>query len=246
MIDIITTTPDDTRDAEVWTPLRVSCKLVEPIIYYQDGLNLDGPLQFGAFQEWRLSGGDPDALPPLQSPDPVDFTLPIATWRCGEQWGWCTSDVQAEWGFSQPIPFRGPTCTDPMRWWTHTNSVNTSSGRFKPTDLRYPAVTPDTHLEWYVLGDPDGVARLLRHVPNLGKKHNLGCGTLHADFDGTPQWTVEEIEDDYSIERDGILTRRMPARWPAEGRPGFGPIRAPNWHRARYVQSVEAGARSRA
>lgn len=239
---MITDTPDDTRDDPRWSPLRVTCEFDSPVIHTWCGLNLDGPLQRAAFERWCADGGDVADLPPLTGAVAVDFDLPVATWRHDEHWGWCTSDAQADWLYTEPVPFRGPTPHDTMKRFTVARSVNVSSGAYKPIDAKMPGHTPLGPVTWWVLGDADGLRKLLSRVRYIGAKHNLGYGKIKQTLRGAPIWRVEEIEDDHSITRDGQLTRRMPAGF-AAGRPGYGPCRAPRWHRSRYIECVEAATR---
>lgn len=234
-------------DPATYRPLRVSCIVVSAILHNRDGLNLDGLLQYGAFVEWKINGGDVTELPPINGPKAVDFDMPVQRWREGDVWGWHTSDVIVEWEWSEPRAYRGPTPIGRLKHFAREASVNVASGTFKATDLRFESVWPrDGELAWHVLGNAAGVAQLLTHVAYIGKKHNLGAGKVRAALDGTPEWCVEEVEHDYSlIDADGRLARRMPARFVEGGRPGFGPIRAPNWHRSRWVESVEAGSVAR-
>lgn len=245
----------DDRGDERWRPLLVSCRVVQPVIYYGDGLNLDGLLAFGAFQE--LSDMEKSSLGPLNAPWVEDFEMPVAKWACprpddrpvderlltadGELWGWCSSDVQSAWEGRQPYDVRKMPPADEIKRLTRDRGVNVINGRFKGSNVKYEGWWPvEGLLTWYVLGDKEGVERLLRHVPNVGKLHNHGYGKVDCTLNGEPIWRVEEIENDYSIEdASGSLTRAMPAGY--QGRDGHrvdAPIRAPRHHRSRYVACV--------
>jgi len=245
---------DDRHDPR-WAPLRVSCRVVTPVIYHGDGLNLDGLLAFGAYQE--LSEEQKKSLVPMASPWVEDFDMPVAKWSApaptidgvypvslltpkGHIWGWCTSDVQCEWSDRQPYDVRQMPATDAMRRLTDSKVVNTASSRYKGANKRYAGWWPvDGELVWYVLGNAEKVSKLLRHVPNIGKMHNHGYGKVECDLSGIPIWTVEEADHDYSIERDGELTRAMPEGYggrEAVGKPA--PVRAPRHHRSRYVPCI--------
>ncbi len=237
----------DTRADPRWRPLEVSCQLVTPALYYGDGLNLDGPLAYAAFRAL-----DEDTRAQLGPPDGSwneDFRLPVATWTApldggqqvdprlcndqGDLWGWCTSDVVATWEGRQPYAVRGPTAHDRMRRMTDDPAVNTSSGRFKPYDLRYEGWWPTGgRLTWYALGDAAAISESLLGVTSLGKRHCTGFGKIDCDLGGSPIWSIKEIDHDLSLDH-----RPMPYGW-REGALDIGPIRAPNRHRSRYAARV--------
>jgi len=59
-------------------------------------------------------------------------------------------------------------------------------------------------IEWYAVGDRAEIERLLCCVTHLGKKRSQGYGRVI-------RWEVEPIEQDWSIWKDGRLTRGVPA-----------------------------------
>jgi CRISPR type IV-associated protein Csf3 len=80
--------------------------------------------------------------------------------------------------------------------------VDTKSGKYKA--YRMPLVIQlFERLTWYAVGDPDAVFDLCRNITHIGKKSSQGLGAV--DY-----WTVEPWHEDWSVVRDGRLTRAMP------------------------------------
>ncbi|MDZ7703322.1 MAG: hypothetical protein U5L04_02415 [Trueperaceae bacterium] len=244
----------DTVDSSDFEPLRVSCELVEDVVYFDDGLNLDGPLQ------WAVYAGLPrkvrDQLPlPNSQPWLPDFELPVAKWTCpveeqhecddrlttpgGKLWGWCTTHVLGGWEKAGQAGVRKMAVDQPVKRWTDRKSVNLASGRFKPSDKTYPTRWTKRP-EWHVLGDKDALEELLARVTHIGKLRGQGRGRLKLDTKGRPDWTVEPIGS-FQMVRDGELLRRMPYGWHGIQRPARPmPVRAPHWHRCRWHLMMEA------
>jgi len=244
------------RDDDRWRPLKVTCTLIQPVLNPDDGLNLDGILSYGAYVS--MSHDLQDELPPVDdAPWLIDFDLPVARWSTpleaesaeqvddrlltpgGEVWGWSTSNQQAAWVERQKYDTYGRTPETAMKRETDKVVVNTSSGRYKPIAEHHEGLWPEGgQCVWYALGDPDGVADLLEHVPNIGAKHNVGYGKIECDLKGRPDWQVEVIDEDRSILDDGDLQRFMPLGFDDHYTSRPRPVRAPNWHRSRFIQCV--------
>ena len=116
--------------------------------------------------------------------------------------------------------------------WGKDVSVNLSGGQIKACDLKLPARWA-RRIIWYAVGDQSETLRLLRKVHAIGKLSHQGCGLVS-------EWRVEEWQHDWSIERDGHLTRVMPWGYHQEGG-GIGDqltIRAPYHHRSRLALAL--------
>jgi len=59
-------------------------------------------------------------------------------------------------------------------------------------------------VEWYCVGDSDEIRYLLSTVTHVGKKRSQGWGRV-------TEWRVEACSEDWSVQRDGKLTRGIPA-----------------------------------
>lgn len=220
------------------TPLRITATLAEPVIYYGDGMHLDGPLSYAAYMSMDASARA--SLPPMGSDWAIDMDLPLLRWRCsapegvdhrlldadGLLWGWCASAAHADWMAESKVYIRRRTAAGKMQRYTGDGSVNVASGRYKPMNKPYPtAVTRE--IVWYATGDAVAVGALLAHVPGVGKVVGHGHGRVLS-------WTVEEHDDDTAWQ-----ARRMPATWPgASGYPVHGAVRAPYHHPSRTAECV--------
>jgi CRISPR type IV-associated protein Csf3 len=86
-------------------------------------------------------------------------------------------------------------------------------------------------LEWWAIGDPDGVRDLLATITHLGARRGVGLGRVM-------RWRVEECEpwgDGFPVVLDGKPTRNLPLDWPgvAGSRVGFGVLSPPYWDQTR-------------
>lgn len=209
-------------------PLRITARMGEPVVTYGDGLHLDGILSYGAML------ADPEtaaSLPHISGPTAHDWPLPLARWIVGDEWGWCASAAHADWLVRSKAEVRKRTPTAEMTRLTRDRTVNVASGPFKPQDKAFPTLMA-LEVEWYALGAADGVRRLLDLVTHVGKLSAHGYGRVL-------EWEVAEAAEDWSIERDGELTRRMPAALRPHAAPGRGGLRAPYHHRSRMGACVE-------
>ena len=243
------------RDADKWTPMRVSCQVNTPIIDWGDGLYLDGPLQWARYAEYRDRFGDdlsdPNTLDWLR-----DFDIPVAKWSAdlqidhdcddrlltldGKLWGWCVSRVQIDESIRRKMAIRGKPPVERYKQYTDATTVKTSTGPDKPVDKIYPT-TVTNRLTWYVLGEPEGVRRLLERITSIGARRNVGFGEVKVDHIGVGQWSVEAIDEDRSLTHDGRLMRRMPFGWDGVERSArMMSVRAPHWHPCRRHMLMEA------
>lgn len=226
------------------TPFRVRAVMGEPLIYYHDGLHLDGLLAWGAYQAHVREHGA-DGIPNINAPWALDFDLPLARWQRpvpdgatlhpnlldadGMLWGWCASAGFAEWVAHGKMEFRKRPDLMRMARYTKNPSHHLGAGPFKAFDLAYPTELA-FEIEWYALGDRERCEALLCDVTHIGKKSKLGMGKVL-------RWEVEDIGHDWSIEKEGVLMRRMPRDG---GRPGT--IRAPYHHQSRRAPCAEVGS----
>lgn len=209
--------------------MTVTARMREPVIFYEDGMHLDGPLAYAAFREYQRAGGLP--LPPIAGEWAEDFGLPLGRWTRplpagaqvdrrlldaeGQVWGWMCSHVDAEWLGRGKMEYRKRPDTQAMARLTKAKSHNLGAGPFKAFDVAYPSLFA-RELRWVCVGDVDVVRRLLKLVTHVGKKSTSGMGAV-------AEWIVEPCEQVF-------IERRMPA----EGGM-LGAIRAPYHHVSRRV-----------
>jgi hypothetical protein len=236
------------------TPLRITAIMQEPVVYYGDGLHLDGPLAYGVFQS--LTPPERDVLPPIASEWASDFELPLDRWYCrvtapastddrlfatppkregnlkmGEVWGWKCSAAHADWVGSSNLDVTRPPPLRAIGRYSSAKRLEISSGRFKASLVPYPQRLSE-RLCWFAVGDPQWISRLLACVLSIGKFSSKGSGRVR-------KWLVEEWPHDWSIQQEGVLTRRMPVGYGLEGNSVFGAIRAPYHHASRRTLCVE-------
>ena len=184
MVDLIHTPPADTRASSTWRPLVVTAHMAEPVVTTDAVIHLDGVLAWGAFRAYERRRDRPP-LPPMTSAACVDFTIPLATWRFGDVWGWCAS--AAQW------PVQTIRSTEYVRRKPpeHEYKQYTSAGRYDialgPAKAHNKPITTSfcRTLTWYALGDRDAVAALLRDVTAIGKLVGHGHGVVM-------RWEVDE------------------------------------------------------
>lgn len=215
--------------ARSFEPVRVIAVLDEPVVYYGDGMHLDGILAVGAF---RLLPRDVrEALPPVHTQHAVDFDLPLARWNAGDAWGWKASAVHADWSCEGMAQVRKKPEVSKMQRFTADASLKIDGGPLKAKDMKFPTMFARV-LTWYAVGDIAEIKRHLAAVPGVGKLCNHGHGQV-------AEWRVEPFEHDWSIERDGLLTRVMPAAYRPDETPTFGGLRPPYHHYTRQGPRIE-------
>jgi hypothetical protein len=229
---------------ETMTPFRVRAIMGEPVIYSHDGMHLDGVLAWGAYIAHVREHGH-DSLPSINAPWALDFDLPLAKWTRpvpdgaqvaprllndnGMLWGWCASAAVADWVTHGKIEVRKRPDIQRMMRYATSPSLHLGAGPHKAFDVPYPTSFAFT-IEWYARGDRASCAEMLADVTHVGKKHKLGFGKVL-------RWDVEDMDDDWSVAKDGVLTRRMPRD---DGR--MAPIRAPYHHISRLAPCAEVGS----
>jgi CRISPR type IV-associated protein Csf3 len=237
--------PDNPKGG--WQPLRVTARMAEPVVWMGDGIHLDGILHAAASDlRRRLPAGH--KFPLICNDDWwQDFRLPLAKWSMqahpeprdhvhlrdsdGNVWGWCTSAAIADWAKDSQLEIRKKPAMNEMVRMSEDGSVNIGAGPMKAYNLTYPTRFAE-RIHWYVLGQEKGLRYLLDTITHIGKKHNLGLGRVIS-------WDVCGVDNDWSIMGpDNALMRRMPSSFDTTKYAEFGAIRAPYWHRSRYVYSI--------
>lgn len=221
-----------------YTPLRVRAWLRSPVVADQ-WLPLDGVL---LYQYTRFDMGSRDAsfsgASHLEQPKgeamrggriPVDY-VHGKDWyyRCSwAQWGPYV-DGQDAWSkrfdmtHAELIDFKG-----------RRGRIDTSAATYKA--YRMPVFyRAALWVEWYCVGDPRRVGELLYAVTHLGNKTSQGWGRVM-------RWEVEPWPDDWSVMRDGRLTRGVPVYHAPRGQAqvmGLYGVRPPYWDRRNQMDLV--------
>jgi len=241
-----------------YVPMRIVARMDEPIGYLDDLLHIDAAISYGVYHDLDIATRR--TIPPIQTTDwPVDLTLPLSSWwvdydaelhgevdprlmkrrRTGKNgtapqlWGWCASAANdTAWEARSKCEVRKKPALGEMRRYTDAKNHNLGTGFMKAYDLAIPTVLA-REVAWFSHGDPEHVRHLLsEYVPALGKKRNIGNGTVR-------EWVVEPCDVDRSVVVDGKAARRLPAGVP-DGTPRHGTIRPPYyWTAGRSVMAVE-------
>lgn len=219
-------------------PLRVRAVLRTPVIG-DPNLPLDSILfalvtrqDLGA-QEMTISGAsllaEPKGTPNRGTPVPL-ARVHAKDWyyrSSWAQWG-AFADGSDAWtkrvdqSLAYLVDFRG-----------RRGTINISSGEYKGYHMPvfYRAAL---FVEWYCVGDPDAIRALLPFATHLGKKPTQGWGRV-------AEWTVAEIDQDWSVWKDGVLMRGIPPyhndrlRNPKRGLYG---VRPPYWDQRNQMELV--------
>jgi len=148
-------------------------------------------------------------------------------------WGWCASAADdSVWAARGVLEVRKKPEAAKMVRYAKDKTLNTGAGATKAYDLSIPTVLA-REVVWYAHGDPDAIQALLTaHVPAIGKKRNIGSGTVR-------EWRVEQCDVDRSVvDEEGRLRRRIPLG-AVDGAPGYGGLRPPYYHASRLAACVE-------
>ena len=210
--------------------MRVKAIMDEPIIYYDDGMHLDGILSYAAYREYITNDNPP--LPPNNGPWAIDFDLPLEKWfrslpigskvdfrllEGGKVWGWYASKVIVNLVHYNKMEYRKRPPMNYMRYYTNSKNHNVGAGPLKAFNVSFPTMI-SRELHWFAKGDIESVRRLLNLVSNIGKKSTTGMGSVES-------WHVDECDP-------CPIYRRLPIE---DGTPRS--IRPPYHHISRHVLS---------
>lgn len=168
---------------------------------------------------------------PTRGEMPEEIRLPFGTWHIGKHWGWCASAL---------LPADGETPQETIVYFRKrfrddrismtTGVINTQAGAMRDYNLPYNVQLPDKFVA-YCLADRHTIHDLLRrNLKYIGQKKHRGMGLI-IDF------TVEVVENDYSLMCDGKSMRWLPT---AEGLREVR-LRPPYWNNNERVNCCEVG-----
>jgi hypothetical protein len=224
--------------------MRVAAVMAEPIVYYGDGLHLDGIL---ALAVWRaLPPQDRELVPPITDSWAVDFDLPLGRWRLpadpevghpqlreadGAVWGWLATQALNGWQLHRAHEVRKRPAVQELIEWTDTKAYNPGLGPMKSYDLSYPTFW-SPRVEWEAVGQPDAVRVLLtQQVYGIGKGCAKGMGRVL-------RW---EVEPALEVTAETVMARRrVPV--PQVEATAFAGIRPPYHHKSRECWLREPSA----
>lgn len=191
--------------SDSFQPLRVTAHLRAGVVADR-WLPLDAIL---LYQASRMRHGAQVATVPGGEPEKSDVRMPLTVVHPGEpywyyacSWAqpqpWWVAEGKDYWnkrfdeGFAYLVDFQG-----------RRGKVIIEQGRYKAYHMPvfYYAAA---RVEWYCIGDRAGIQALLSTVRQIGKKRSQGWGAVAG-------WEIEPAAEDWSVWKDGALTRGVPA-----------------------------------
>lgn len=220
------------------TNFCVTYRMSTPVSLAHPWINGDGLIAQVLMR--RLLG---DTLMSLPSKKPIDISclkLPLA--KTGSCWHCSVSQFNTDQKYVTKIYGRfdaeniGHVKTKKKR-------IPLMSGHFKSTMVSIPTSLA-TEVRFYARGSLDECKWLFANVTALGKDRNKGYGAVQS-------MNIEEVPEDWSLFRDGVVMRPIPVREMPEGwmQPGTQASvmnlthAPPYWNRAAAVQCVAPGSR---
>lgn len=207
-------------------PLKITFT-VDPAGVIFDPFN---PPMLDSLIDWCLSPmARTSKEPPTRSEEPEEIRLPLGTWHVGDNWGWCASAILPEGDVQETIRhYRKKFRVNRI---SLTNGMpNLQSGPTREYNLPFVAQLPDT-LVAYAIGDRKRIKDLFRrNLRYLGQKR-------HRSFGRIEDYTIEIIDDDYSLVRDGLAMRWLPD----DNGMRDVRLRPPYWNNTNRVTCCEIG-----
>jgi len=136
---------------------------------------------------------------------PYDVPLPLARWSVGDVWGWKASALFPDGETAESLVYWRKRLRQHRIELTE-GSPNTTNGVYRDWNMPLPLLLC-RRMVAYCVTDREGrrdIRRQLEKIRWIGKKRAHGRGRVIGV-------TVEQCEVDYSIARDGTLTRWMPS-----------------------------------
>jgi len=192
---------------------RVTARLQTGIVCDQ-WIPLDGILLYQACR--NRFGSQATTTPGGTAPPEVQLPLRIIHpgklhWYYACSWAqpqpWWVAEGQDHWNKRFDSKFADMVDFDSKR-----GKVIIEQGRYKAYHMPIFYYVADV-INWHCVGDAARIEELLSTVSHLGKKSSQGWGRVS-------RWTVETQAEDWSVRRDGKLTRGVPA-CDAEGPANF-------------------------
>ena len=159
---------------------------------------LDGLLQWLWLDERGLATSNPQSNQIIEAPIPLrkDCIKEVEFWACSAPF--YQQQIEEKTRYRKRWDYQDKHCN----WGKKKAKVNSSEGHTKSYDLPLRIVeTP--RIDWFCVGNPDEILSLLARCQNLGKKRSQGKGQVY-------KWEINEIDEDWSLYRNGKLTRPFP------------------------------------
>lgn len=237
---------------------RVTAHMEKPVVTFGDGIALDGPLQWAAYQKYE----DKSSLPDPHHEWCHDFKMPVETWvhantedqpifelderaltDDGHLWGWCTSNAQADWQYSGKTHVRKVSPSEDLKRMSSKARMNRASGQYKGANKPFP-YSYSEEIHWRVVTQsPSRLLEYLSIITHIGKLANHGWGKVQSTVQGEPEWSIEKMPQFKSWWKTGSgkIIARVPFGYKGctKQSPNLRPMRAPNWDQRRAAMMME-------
>jgi hypothetical protein len=210
-----------------FTPLKITFQLDGTGVYYDP----HEPLMLDSILAAACSHHHVHGEPPARDEEPFDVPLPLSRWQHSGTWGYRASALFPEGDTLETLRFWRKRLRQ-NRIELTDGSPNLTNGIYRDWNMPLPLLLCRSMVA-HAVGERREVRReLRRNIRWLGKKRAHGHGRV-VDIE------VENCEHDYSIERDGVMTRWMPQ----EGGTRLVRPRPPYWNICGRVACNEIGER---
>jgi CRISPR type IV-associated protein Csf3 len=160
---------------------------------------------------------------------PIDIDLPLKKWTIDDNWGWCASVLFIEGASFEAVGYWRKRFRQERFSGIGSQKVNLIQGIFRDYNTPLPVIVC-RFLVAYVVGDAERVFKILRKIRYIGHKRNIGYGRVIG-------LSIEDMDEDYSIEREGRTQRFLPDRNGIK----FVRTRPPYWNNFDRVKCVGVG-----
>lgn len=193
-------------------PVKVTAYLANKLSVSDDwSPAIDGLLIKLMLDEYGLASSDPTAEDIAKNEKFVNDNCPISKGILKDDWYWQCSSPQYLYEAEEvtAIHKRWDQQENHLNWNGKRKNWSTSEGNTKSWTMQIPErVTPQ--IDWYCIGDPDEILRLLQFCTGIGKKRRTQVSS----------WFVEDSED-WHLWKNGYLMRPMPERMLDQVPPSF-------------------------
>lgn len=187
------------------------------------------PIHLDALLAWALVPFQAASKNIARSDIPDEIELPLTRWKINNFWGWKASAL-----------FPGENCCESIQYWRKkfrqnrielmTGSANLKQGIYREYNTPMCLVITDKMIA-YAQGGKKRIKQILqKHIKYLGKKRSYGKGKII-------NIEVEEIENDYSIKKDGKAMRWLPKQDGSK----LVRCRPPYWNRIDRINCCDIG-----
>lgn len=180
--------------------LQITAYLASPMAVLDDwSPMLDGLLQWLWLDQENLAASSPQPDTLIEAPIPLrqDAIKEQKFWACSSPFYQIESEQIIR--YRKRWDYQDRYCA----WGKRKAKVNSGEGNTKSYDIPLRLVVTD-RVDWFAVGDPEPISRLLANCTNIGKKRSQGKGQVSS-------WNVKEFSCDWSLYRNGRLTRPFPA-----------------------------------